>query len=219
MSRLPSKKLARRIPAALAGAAAVVALTAGTTLVSAGTAAAEPAPALDLAALLAQAAAISPEATAAVQELVGTAALDQITTAFDLPAFGKTERQDFLYPAPTLGCGIDGSPVTVTLGTAQAGPNFPSIPWVAAEQLRFQAIPAHVALPTTSGLSVAWLNINTFKGGIVPLDDTLPIIGTPMMSKVVDTGEGKVLAAMFGKVDYSDGKSCTVLPTVGAFDA
>ncbi|MDI9913751.1 hypothetical protein [Rhodococcus sp. IEGM 1379] len=216
MSRLPGKKLARRIPAALVGGAAVVALTAGSTLFGAGTAGAAP---LDLNALIAQAAAISPDATTAIQQLIGTAAVDQINTALGLPASGKTEAQNFMYPAPTLGCGLDGAPATVTLGTAQAGPNFPSIPWVNADQLRFQAIPAYPSIPKTSGLSVAWMNTTTFKGGIVPLDDMIPILNTPLLSKVVDTGDGKVLATMFGNVDYIDGKSCTILPTVGSFDA
>ncbi|KIM16173.1 hypothetical protein QV65_16415 [Rhodococcus erythropolis] len=61
MSRLPGKTLARRIPAAIAGTAAVVALTAGSTMISAGTAAAEPVVPEGIAALIAQAAAISPK--------------------------------------------------------------------------------------------------------------------------------------------------------------
>lgn len=81
MSRLPGKTLARRIPAAIAGTAAVVALTAGSAMISAGTAAAEPVIPEGIAALIAQAAAISPEASAAVQQLIGTAGADQITTA------------------------------------------------------------------------------------------------------------------------------------------
>ncbi|NMM85585.1 hypothetical protein B2J88_14600 [Rhodococcus sp. SRB_17] len=218
MSRLPGKKLARRIPTALVGAAAVVALTAGSTMISAGTAGAEPAAPFDLGALIAQATAISPDATTAIQQLIGKAAVDQITDALGLPAIAKTETQNFMYPAPTLGCGLDGQMATVTLSTAQAGPNFP-LPAIKDDQLRFQALPAYLAIPKTSGLSVAWLNTTTFKSGIVPLDDSIPILGTPMLSKVVDTGNGKVLASIFGKVDYTDGKSCTVLPTVGTFDA
>ncbi|MFE4500016.1 hypothetical protein ACFRFQ_09120 [Rhodococcus sp. NPDC056743] len=229
MSRLPGKRLSRRLPAALAGAAAVVALTAGSALFGAGTAAADPeAPAeftvpieinvpTDLAALIGQAAAISPEATAALNQLIGTAAADQIASAFDLPDFGVTTPASFMYPAPTVGCGLDGQMATVTLATAQSGPNFPLPPWVEDNQLRFQALPAYIGIPETSELSVAWINTSTFKGGIVPLDESFGDV--PLMSTVVDTGDGKVLAAMFGKVDYTDGKSCIVLPTVGSFDA
>ena len=144
MSRLPGKTLARRIPAAIAGTAAVVALTAGSAMISAGTAAAEPVVPEGIAALIAQAAAISPEASAAVQQLIGTAGADQITTALDLPDIGVTKPQSFMYPAPTVGCGVAGEPVTVTLSSAQAGPNFPLPPWVEADHLRFQAIPGYV---------------------------------------------------------------------------
>ena len=115
MSRLPGKTLARRIPAAIAGTAAVVALTAGSAMISAGTAAAEPVVPEGIAALIAQAAAISPEASTAVQQLIGTAGADQITTALDLPDIGVTKPQSFMYPAPTVGCGVAGEPVTVTL--------------------------------------------------------------------------------------------------------
>lgn len=219
MSRLPGKTPARRIPAAIAGTVAVVALIAGSTMISAGTAAAEPVVPEGIAALIAQAAAISPEASAAVQQLIGTAGADQITTALDLPDIGVTKPQSFMYPAPTVGCGVAGEPVTVTLSSAQAGPNFPLPPWVEADHLRFQAIPGYVGIPKTSGLSVAWINVGTFKGGIVPLDEKLPVLDTPLLSKVVDTGDGKVFAALFGNVDYADGKTCIVLPTVGAFDA
>ncbi|RZL25477.1 MAG: hypothetical protein EOP31_10290 [Rhodococcus sp. (in: high G+C Gram-positive bacteria)] len=230
MSRLPGNRLSRRLPVALAGAAAVVALTAGSALVGAGSAAADPqAPAeftvpieinvpTDLAALIDQAGAISPEATAALNQLIGTAAADQIAETLGVN-LGFTTPAPFMYPAPTVGCGLDGQMATVTLATAQSGPNFPLPPWVEDNQLRFQALPAYIGIPKPSELSVAWINTSTFKGGIVPLDETLPVVDTPLLSKVVDTGDGKVLAAIFGKVDYTDGKSCIVLPTVGSFDA
>src|SRR3546814_18216788 len=66
-------------------------LTAGSAMISAGTAAAEPVVPEGIAALIAQAAAISPEASAAVQQLIGTAGADQITTALDLPDIGFTK--------------------------------------------------------------------------------------------------------------------------------
>ena len=193
MSRLPGKTLARRIPAAIAGTAAVVALTAGSAMISAGTAAAEPGGTRrNCRADRAGPQPSPPEASAAVQQLIGTAGADQITTALDLPDIGVTKPQSFMYPAPTVGCGVAGEPVTVTLSSAQAGPNFPLPPWVEADHLRFQAIPGYVGIPKTSGLSVAWINVGTFKGGIVPLDEKLPVLDTPLLSKVVDTGDGKV---------------------------
>lgn len=74
-----------------------------------------------------------------------------------------------------------------------------------------------MAIPQSSDLSVAWINLTTFQGGIVKLDDKLPIINTPLLSKIVDTGKGTVLATMFGTVGYADSVTCTVVPTVGTF--
>lgn len=216
MSRLPRTPLARRIPAALAATAAVAALTAGSALVSAGAAGAEPAAPGDIGALLGQAATISPQATAAVQQLIGAAVGEQITGAADTATQNKP--QPFMYPAPTLGCGLAGESATVTFGTAQAGPNSP-LPMIEADHLRFQAVPTYLGIPKASGLSVAWFNVSTLKGAIAPLDDTLPIVNVPILSKDIATGDGKVFAVLYGSVDYADGKSCTVLPTVGSFDA
>ncbi|MGC0364112.1 hypothetical protein ABH922_002096 [Rhodococcus sp. 27YEA15] len=228
MSRSSGRWRSGRLRTMLAGAVAVIAVTAGTVLGGAATAGADPATptpivepvaADDLAALLTQAAATSPEAFDAVSHLLARAAADQIAAALDIPALGVTVPKPFLYPAPTLGCGVAGNPVTLTVSTAQGGPNFPIPPWVKDNQLRFQAIPGYLGIPESSGLTVAWLNVNTLAGGIVPLDEKLPLLDTPTLSTVVDTGNGKVLAALFGTVDYIGGEKCYVLPTVGAFDS
>ncbi|XVA03825.1 hypothetical protein ACQ86I_09420 [Prescottella equi] len=52
---------------------------------------------------------------------------------------------------------------------------------------------------------------------MVPLDDS--IVNVPTLSKTVETGEGNVLAAMFGQVGYESGVTCTALGTVGQFTA
>lgn len=165
------------------------------------------------AALLAESGMQSPEALAVLQGILGAAALGPL----GLPEIGVTKPQDFMYPAPTLGCGVGESPVTVTVASAQAGPNFPIPPFVERAQLRFQALPAHVDLPKRSGLSVVWFNTDTLKGGIEPLNDVL--LGMPTMSKTVATGAGTVLAALYGDVTYQSGKTCFALPTVGSFKA
>ncbi|SDD40925.1 hypothetical protein [Rhodococcus tukisamuensis] len=187
------------------------------TLVFTGTATAAPAPApgSDLAGLLTQAGAQSPEGLAALQGILGAAGF--LPGLPPLPEFGATKTQNFFYPAPTLGCGVAGNPLTVTVATAQAGPNFPIPPWIERGDLRFQALPGVLGIPKTSGLSVAWFNVNTLKGGFEPLDDALMTI--PTMSKTVATGEGQVFAALFGSVDYLDGTNCMALPTVGSFTA
>ncbi len=155
------------------------------------------------------AAAQSPQTTDAVLRLLGAA-----PAALEL---GFTTPQSFMYPAPTLGCGVGTAPATVTLALAQSGPNFPIPPWIERGQLRFQALPGHVDVPKSSDLSVAWFNLATFKGGIVKLDDN--INGIPTLSKTVPTGSGTVLAAMFGGVSYAGGANCFALPTVGSFTA
>ncbi|MFD4267231.1 hypothetical protein [Rhodococcus sp. NPDC058481] len=171
------------------------------------------APGLAPAALLTDPGMQSPEALAVLQSILGAAAFGPL----GLPEFGVTRPQEFMYPAPTLGCGVGESPVTVTVASAQAGPNFPIPPFVERGQLRFQALPAHLDLPKQSGLSVVWFNTETFKGGIEPLNDV--VLGLPTMSKTVATGGGTVLAALYGDVTYQSGKTCFALPTVGSFTA
>ncbi|WP_137724161.1 hypothetical protein [Prescottella subtropica] len=130
---------------------------------------------------------------------------------------GATTTQDFLFPAPTFGCGPADEPMTVTVANAQAGPNFPVPPWIERGHLRFQALPAHLEIPQQSDLQVAWFNTATLRGGVVPLADT--VMNVPTLSTTVDTGEGTVLAALFGRVTYPSGVTCTALGTVGQFTA
>ncbi|WFR71270.1 hypothetical protein P9209_19010 [Prescottella defluvii] len=78
-------------------------------------------------------------------------------------------------------------------------------------------MPAHLDIPKESDLQVAWFNTTTLKGGVVPLDDT--VMNVPVLAKTVDTGEGNVLAALFGQVKCQSGTTCTALGTVGQFTA
>ncbi|MFC4604465.1 hypothetical protein [Rhodococcus kronopolitis] len=201
-------RIARRIVALSVSAAAA-------TLGFAGTASGASAPPSALAGLLGQATQQSPEAVAALYGVLGATGL--LPGLPPLPEFGSTRPQNFFYPAPTVGCGVAGNPITVTVATAQAGPNYPIPPWVERGNLHFQAVPGYLGIPKTSGLSVAWFNPTTFRGGIEPLADMLGPF--PAMSKTVRTGEGQVFAALFGSVGYEGGASCTALPTVGSFTA
>ncbi|WP_231496472.1 hypothetical protein [Rhodococcus sp. UNC363MFTsu5.1] len=206
--RLPL--ILRRMSVAVASAAALALTVAGQA--GASPTAVQP-PGSAPAALLAESGMQSPEALAVLQKILGAAALGPL----GLPEFGVTTPQDFMYPAPTLGCGVGETPVTVTVASAQAGPNFPLPPFIERGQLRFQALPAHVDFPKQSGLSLIWFNTTTFKGGMEPLNDVL--LGVPTMSKTVATGAGTVLAALYGDVTYQSGKTCFALPTVGTFTA
>ncbi|WP_305091420.1 hypothetical protein [Prescottella sp. R16] len=201
----PSRRALTRLSALVAGAALSMGLVSG---LSVGTASAAPAfPDLPV--------------PPALQDLIG-GVLDQpgVKDAIEGATgheVGATTAQDFLFPAPTFGCGPAGEPMTVTVANAQAGPNFPVPPWIERGHLRFQAIPAHLEIPQQSNLQVAWFNTATLQGGVVPLADT--VLDVPTLSTTVDTGEGTVLAALFGRVSYPSGVTCTALGTVGQFTA
>ena len=190
-------------------ASVVVASAAAAVLVGAGTASAEPAPgpADAVAELQALAAAHSPAAVEAASALA-----DSLLVPQDILV---TLPETFLYPAPTLGCGVGDLPITFTVATAQPGLNL--LPLIEAGELRFQALPLDIAIPSGSDLTVLWINLSTFQVGSAALDDTL--VGVPTFSKTVETGEGPVLAALFGGTSYVGGGECFVLPTVGIFEA
>lgn len=166
-------------------------------------------------------AAPAPTAPPSLQDLLGglldTPGVTELIEGTTGQEVGATTAKDFLFPAPTFGCGVAGNPMTVTVASAQAGPNFPLPPWIERGHLRFQAVPAHLGIPKQSDLQVAWFNVDTFDSGVVPLDDQL--LDVPTLSRTVDTGEGTVLAALFGQVSYESGTTCTALGTVGHFTA
>ncbi|MFZ2177155.1 MAG: hypothetical protein WAW17_24605 [Rhodococcus sp. (in: high G+C Gram-positive bacteria)] len=203
----------RRATSALASAAVVGMLSAAPATADPAPVAQVPDSARGAAELQALAAEVSPAASAAVNQILGAS----VFVPKEILRLDMTTPQDFAYPSPTFGCGVAGEEATATLASAQAGPNF--LPGIGPGQLRFQAIPGYIGIPQTSGLSVAWFNLTTFQGGIVPLDDEIPVINTPLLSKIVDTGKGTVLATMYGTVGYPDSVTCTVVPTVGTFTA
>lgn len=214
MSRRTRRTSPRRLLARLSVAVAGVA--AGAVAFS-GVATAAPAAPPSLQELLGQFTANVPHATDLLGGLLATPGVTEVIEGATGQEVGATKAQDFLFPAPTFGCGVGGNPTTVTVASAQAGPNFPMPPWIERGHLRFQALPAHLDIPQQSDLQVAWFNTTTLKGGVVPLDDT--VLNVPTLSKTVDTGEGNVLAAIFGQVKYGSGTTCTALGTVGQFTA
>ncbi|MFI9403909.1 hypothetical protein [Nocardia sp. NPDC052316] len=97
--------------------------------------------------------------------------------------------------------------------------------------------------PDTTGMQVAWLNLTSGRGGMASMGPLSTVFGAMIPAEVpavlrpmaeraiqdfffaalpmggvravpVDTGQGTVLAAVFGTVD-NGGKSCFFLPTVG----
>ncbi|WP_280232639.1 hypothetical protein [Nocardia cyriacigeorgica] len=121
----------------------------------------------------------------------------------------------FAYPAPTFGCGVNGL-VTTIIGAGTAnGPSSNIGVNSAPGTLMFHATPAHSGVPLSSGLVVAWVNINNGASGIDLLDDRTDL-GTPALAKTVNSGPGTVLASMWGTIDYP-GARCVMMPTVGTF--
>ncbi|PTR27494.1 hypothetical protein C8K36_104116 [Rhodococcus sp. OK519] len=207
-----ARRLAVRLTATVAAAAAGA-------VVFSGVASAAPAPAAppSLQGLLGELTKTLPLPQDLLGGLLATPGVTDLIEGATGQEVGATTAKDFLFPAPTFGCGVAGNPMTVTVASAQSGPNFPIPPWIERGNLRFQALPAHLDLPKKSDLQVAWFNTTTLEGGVVPLDDT--IMNVPTLSKTVATGEGNVLAAMFGQVSYESGTTCTALGTVGQFTA
>ncbi|WP_234390803.1 hypothetical protein [Nocardia suismassiliense] len=97
--------------------------------------------------------------------------------------------------------------------------------------------------PDTTGMQVAWLNLTSGRGGMASMGPLSSVFGAMIPAEVpaalrpmaeraiqdfffaalpmggvravpVDTGQGTVLAAVFGTVE-NGGKSCFFLPTVG----
>lgn len=119
----------------------------------------------------------------------------------------------FTYAAPTFGCGNNGV-ITTTFAAATA--NGPSINLSGKPgTLTFHATPRHSGIPQSSGLVVAWININNGRSGLDPVSDVTQF-GTASLSRTVDSGPGTVLASMWGTVGYP-GALCVMTPTVGLF--
>ncbi|MEU4316601.1 hypothetical protein [Nocardia sp. NPDC024068] len=119
----------------------------------------------------------------------------------------------FVYAAPTFGCGSNGPITTIVAAGTANGPsaNIYGEPGT----LTFHATPGHPGIPQSSGLVVAWININNGAAGLSMLDDVTEF-GTPSLSKRVASGPGTVLASMWGTIDYP-GALCVMTPTVGMF--
>ncbi|MEV6432090.1 hypothetical protein [Nocardia sp. NPDC051463] len=147
----------------------------------------------------------------------GVAALQQYTELVDVAELVHVAGTfiPFAYAAPTFGCGSNG-PITTIIAAATAnGPTQNEGANPSPGTLRFSATPAHSGSPLASGLTVAWININTGASGLDVLDDRTEY-GLPSLSKNVASGSGTVLASMWGIIDYPFAH-CVMTPTVGIF--
>ncbi|GAB2557166.1 hypothetical protein [Nocardia heshunensis] len=178
-----------------------------------------------------------------------------------LSAYGQTVDglqalgiQPFLFPTASPFC-LGGT----TLGLAPAVAGTVPGPWpryavsipgldlsaVKAGQAMFAFVPYGIAPDSTdtTGMQVAWVNLSTGRGGLVPMGPISQVLNAmippqvpnelrPMVEQAVrdyftaalpiggvravpvTTGSGTVLAAMFGTV-RNGGNTCLFLPTVG----
>ncbi|WP_431967682.1 hypothetical protein [Nocardia sp. bgisy134] len=121
----------------------------------------------------------------------------------------------FAYAAPTFGCGSNGPITTIIAAGTTEGNNRDQGASPEPGTLRFSATPSHSGAPLSSGLVVAWLNVNNGHSGIDALDD-MTEFNLPTLSKTVRTGPGTVIASMWGVIGYP-GAHCVMTPTVGTF--
>lgn len=162
--------------------------------------------------------------------------------------------QPFLYPTGAPFC-TDGGGLGLAPAMAGAIPgpwpkvNLPfPLPFdtnaVKPGQVLYAFVPSGVTDgPDKSGMHVAWFNVNTFQGGLVPMGTITDVVNSVIPPEVpplvrgmiadalkqyfgsvipqggvravpVATGSGTVLAAVFGTVS-NGAKSCFFLPTVG----
>ncbi|KXF87680.1 hypothetical protein D092_00915 [Rhodococcus ruber Chol-4] len=163
--------------------------------------------------------------------------------------------EPFLYPTGAPFCTEGGSlPLGIAPAVAGAAPgpwpnlNIPMVGPVNAVdpgETLFAFVPMGVEKDgeNTTGMQVAWFNVNTFQGGFVPMGTIaeaaalavpggVPEFAKPLVATAVQnffagavplggvraapvaTGSGTVLAAVFGTVQNGE-TSCFFLPTVG----
>lgn len=176
------------------------------------------------------------ESDAALGDAAATVAPDAIDEAVqgdDKARKGNsTEKEEFLTPTLVVGCGVGDSPVTLGKTYVQPGPNYGFGPWPVPDNSLFPHIPGGHARYTSvilndginldtaaSDLKVIWINLSTFKGGLAPLTNRGPL-GLPSLeySTTPNTGDGNVVAALYGRVHYQlpTAESCLVLPAFGS---
>lgn len=112
-------------------------------------------------------------------------------------------------PAITIGCINQGSLASLTAVTAQAGPE--AQPALAPGHVLFSTSQALWPMPAAGQVTVAWVNRDNGRTGIVDLGGAYP-----NLSAVVDTGPGNVLATVFGSVNLGSGPLCNSTPATGA---
>ncbi|WP_068161966.1 hypothetical protein [Rhodococcus phenolicus] len=275
MTRRTTRRRTRLTSAAAAVTAAVAlalpaVATADPVVPSEPAPAAEPSPAVaSLSAVLDSlrgTAGVDPAAVAAAEAIAGArGGVTDVADANPVTAYQeavdflrKLGIEPFLYPTGAPFCNNEsGLPLGIAPAVAGAVPGawpnlhpvpaLPALNAVDAGQTLFAFVPAGVVDgEDTTGMQVAWFNVNTLQGGTVPMGTIgeaaeaavpggVPDMLRPVVTEAiaqffssavplggvrvapVDTGSGTVLAAVFGTVTNGE-TSCFFLPTVGIVD-
>jgi hypothetical protein len=137
------------------------------------------------------------------------------------PAFGPDApvTQDFMYPAISNGCMIDGGNVLAT-AISVAGPAKIPTPGPGPGQTAYvftaMGTPGPAAVQKLP-LNVTWVNLTTGKSGsatLQPRSDINPQ-GPTTLTAIADTGSGSILSTIFGQVTTTE-KQCQFMPTIGS---
>ncbi|MFI5777947.1 hypothetical protein [Nocardia sp. NPDC051570] len=143
----------------------------------------------------------------------------------ELPKNGPAIAQ-FLYPSIGRGCIGPGAD---SVGTALAVPGPAELPPPGPQANQagfvFTALGTKGLAPQQNPpMTVQWFNIDTQKGGILPLTDAAHINpdGPATLTAIADTGPGRIVAVVAGSLTTepaADGPAiaCSFLPTLGFF--
>ncbi|MCQ4119512.1 hypothetical protein [Rhodococcus tibetensis] len=114
--------------------------------------------------------------------------------------------------ALTIGCPNQGSLMSLTALTGQSGPE--ASPPIADGDIRFESRPAAPPIPAAAQITVAWVNTDNGRSGIVNLGGVYPFL-----SATVNTGVGNVIATAFGSINFGSSPICQANPAIGTFIA
>lgn len=143
----------------------------------------------------------------------------------DIPKNGPVISQ-FLYPTIGKNCISEGSD---SVGTALAVPGPaelpPPGPHAGQTGFVFTALGTKGLTPQQSApMTVQWLNLDTQRGGTLPLTDSAHINpgGPATLSAIANTGSGRVVAVVAGSLTTRPAAdkapvTCSFLPTLGFF--
>ncbi|MFF2028626.1 hypothetical protein ACFVW2_43510, partial [Streptomyces sp. NPDC058171] len=102
--------------------------------------------------------------------------------------------------------------MSLTALTGQSGPE--AVPPIADGDIRFESHPAAPPIPAAAQVTVAWVNTDSGRSGIVNLSGVYPFL-----SATVNTGVGNVVATAFGSINFGSSPICQANPAIGTFIA